>query len=263
MKWTKRLCIVAAAFILAGCGETDPINTSETYGGLPQRALTYNPKASAINTQLGVGYLQQGQMERAKMKLLLALKQDPNSSDGNGAMAYYYDRIGNAKEAEKYYRKAYELASSKGGASNNYGVFLCKHNRFKEADKYFKQAINDPQYIKTAEVYENMGLCALDVQQTAEAEEYFKQALVINNQLSDALFEMAKLEYGKGKYLEAEQYLRRYNSVTQPTPRSLWLDIQVAEKIGNKDLVASNALLLKHKYPKSKEYQEYKAAYKT
>lgn len=170
---------------LAACvpQSTEVNSVSINEEGIPLSVLKYNPKAASINAQLGIGYLQQGDVERAKTKLLIAEKQDPHSSEVASAMAYYYDTIGNAQEAERYYQQAYSWAKHKGDVANNYGVFLCRQKRYPEADRYFQKAIQDPNYVRTAQTYENMGLCHLLQNDKAGAKVYFSKAIRIDPQL--------------------------------------------------------------------------------
>lgn len=179
------LTSITLLLAVAGCAPSANDNTALTNdNGMPLSALSYNPKAAAINAQLGVGYLQQGDIERAKTKLLMAQKQDPRSSVVAAGMAYYYDTIGNSKEADYYYKRAYSLATEKGDAANNYGVFLCKKKDYAAAYTYFQKAIDDPNYVSTAQTYENLGLCHLAQNDTAAAKDYFLKALRIDPNLA-------------------------------------------------------------------------------
>ena len=47
-------------------------------------------RAAAINVQLGLEYLRQGNYPRAKAKLLAAQQQDDKSPDTSSALAYYF-----------------------------------------------------------------------------------------------------------------------------------------------------------------------------
>lgn len=261
MKGLLQMGFVCLLGLCAGCVSTSAppktVSNVDNYDGLPAKALAYNPKAAGINTELGLSYLSQGDEERAKDKLLLAQKQDPDSSDVKGAFAYYYDKIGNDKEAEKYYKSALSAAKSKGSSANNYGVFLCKEKRYNEADKYFLMAIADPQYVKTAEAYENMGLCAVDRGDKTAAKNYFTKALRVKPGLPTSLYEMADLNFSEDKYEVAQDYLDAYLKKSSPTAQSLWLGIRIADKMNNKDKEASQALMLQHSFPDSKEYQHY------
>ncbi len=193
---SRYLTSIMLLLAVAGC-VSQPNNDNAALtndNGIPLSALSYNPKAAAINAQLGVGYLQQGDIERAKTKLLMAQKQDPRSSIVAAGMAYYYDTIGNSKEADHYYKRAYALATEKGDAANNYGVFLCKKKDYAAAYIYFQKAIDDPNYVSTAQTYENLGLCHLEQNDVATARDYFLKALRIDPKLQTSLQQIAKID---------------------------------------------------------------------
>ncbi len=140
--------------------------------------------AAFINTNLGLYYLQSGNIEEAKEKLLLALKQNPKDCAANDAMAYFLERTGNLKDAERYYLRAIDLSLRNGvgiGASqNNYGTYLYRRNRFSEAMNYFVLATKDPNYLSLANAYKNAGLAALKLNDQAKSNEFFRKAKLNN-----------------------------------------------------------------------------------
>jgi len=152
------------------------LNACQTQSVVPNPF--YNPEAAAYNVQLGLSYLSQGNRQRAKEKLLKGLKQDPGSPSANDAMAYYLEITGDKENARKYYEKAMFLAHGKGASLNDYGAFLCRQGQYEDAEKYFKRAANDPDYINTALAYENAGFCALAKPDKTLAKYYFEKALM-------------------------------------------------------------------------------------
>lgn len=153
-----------------------------------------NPKASAYNVQLGLAYLQQGNRQRAKQKLLTALAEDPQSATANDALAYFFESIQDGQQADKYYQRAIQFAPASGAALNNYGTFLCRQARYQEANAYFLKAIADTQYLNTALAYENAGLCALAANHLQEARYYFKKALAEDPSLTRSSAELASIK---------------------------------------------------------------------
>ena len=57
--------------------------------------------AAAYNVQLGVAYMNQGDLERAKDKLDRALSQDPDNADVHSARATLFARLRNASKADE------------------------------------------------------------------------------------------------------------------------------------------------------------------
>lgn len=140
-------------------------------------------QTALLNVELGLGYLEQGQRARAKTKLTHAVTLAPNLAETQGAMAYFREMVGDTIEADRLHRQAIRMASHKGAVYNNYGAYLCRQARYLEADDAFQRALKDKNYARTAEVYENAGLCVLkssaelDAFVIAKAMHYFTQAL--------------------------------------------------------------------------------------
>jgi type IV pilus assembly protein PilF len=231
---------------------------STTQDQLPPDALTNNPTAATYNTQLGVAYLQQGDVSRAKSKLLLAQQQNPASPEVWDALAYYYQSTGDNTQADKYYIKAISLAPKNGSTLNNYGAFLCQQRRYKESVSYFIKATQDSSYINTAQAFENAGLCAEEIPDKAAAETYFTRALANNPSLPTSTLELGEINFDKGNFDLANRYLQRYNYLAKPTAESLWLDIRLAQHAGNTQQVAASAQQLKDNFPLSDQYKQAK-----
>ncbi len=176
-------------FLLSAC-HTETVTDSNT----PTTQTAVDPvKASKINMELGLSYLKQDNMPRAKQKLLLAFKQNP-SAQTYGALAYYYEKTGDIAEAEKNYVAAIAQNPEAGAPHNNYGAFLCRQKTYEAADIEFQKAITDPNYVNTASALENAGLCAMLSGNETKAEDYFTRALQQNPKLTLASQELAKIK---------------------------------------------------------------------
>lgn len=210
-------------------------------------------RASDLNSQLGLGYLKQGDFERAEKKLRRALKFNPDNVDAHHFMAELYRRLGEFDKAEKYYKNALELDPKSTIIQNNYGVFLCDHGDYDKAIAHFESILNDPFYREKAAAHENIGLCQLRQGKLHQAEDEFTQALKIDPKMANSIINMAQIRFDAGRKAEAYQYFRRYLQVAQHTPESLWLGILLEHGRGAKNTVASYKVLLKGKYPESKQ----------
>ena len=85
------------------------------------------------------------------------------------------------------------------------------------------------------------------------AESYFRSALENNPKIAVTLIQMAQLSYETPNYLSARAYLQRYLEVSSHTAKSLWLGINIERELGDKNALSSYTLLLKNKFPDSKE----------
>ncbi|MDR3491235.1 MAG: type IV pilus biogenesis/stability protein PilW [Gammaproteobacteria bacterium] len=188
---------------------------------------TPQTKTSRINTQLGMAYLQNNDMQRAKQKFLLALDQAPNSPEAWYSMAYFQEVTGNSAKANEAYLKAIQLAPTSGDVQNNYGTFLCRHNQYQNGIKHFLLAINDTRYLHTAGAYENAGLCALKIPDLHSAENYFNHAINQDPNMSTSLLELAKLNYHFGHYKEAKYQLEQFLLLSPANAQSNTLKMQL------------------------------------
>ena len=68
---------------------------------------------------------------------------------------------------------------------------------------------------------------------------------------------MAEIAYGKDRYERTRHYLDRYQAVSSHTPRSLWLGVRNAVKMGDLDKVASYGLKLEQMFPDSQQTENY------
>lgn len=212
-------------------------------------------QAARVNTQLGLGYMQAGQMERAWDRLNSAIEADPNYATAHNGIALVYDRLNEPVKAEEHFKRAIELNPTDSAAQTNYGVFLCEHGRIDEGEKHFIRAVENPLYGKPAIAYTNAGMCKLRSHDAAAAETYFRSALRADPRFAPALVNMSEVSFNRGEYLAARAYMQRYEEVSNHDSRSLWLGIRIEEKLGDKDAVSSLAMLLKANYPDSPETQ--------
>jgi type IV pilus assembly protein PilF len=214
-------------------------------------------KAALINVELGLGYLGQGQVARAKNKLTHAVKLAPELPETHSAMAHFQEMVGDNVEAEKSHKKSIKEASNKGAFYNNYGVFLCRQKRYKEADEIFQNALNDKDYDHSAEVYENAGICALKWPNNEKARTYLEAAVRRDPSRTNAMLELAGLNLNQGQIQKVNELLGRYKTVAEPSARSLWLGIQAAKANNDIESQETQILLLKNLFEDSPEYQSY------
>jgi len=176
--------LVFIYFSLQACVSSDKINNSHQ---------NLNQIAADDNVKLGLAYLQEGNTPRAKEKLLMAVEQAPRWAVAKDALGYFFEVTGDKKTAEKYYQQAIILSPYDGASLNNYGTFLCRDHRPVEAEKMFLKAAIIPDYLNTAEAYENAGLCALTIPDKNKAKIYFEKALQQEPQRKISARELEKL----------------------------------------------------------------------
>ena len=235
--------------LFAGCGGT---TVQEDTTGLAEQDV--NPVAK-MHTQLGVGYMREGKYDLAWDRLHKALEEAPDYSSAHSAMALLMERLNKPEQAETHFKKAVSLNPADSAAQNNYGAFLCKQGRYDEGEQRFLQALKNSLYNNPAGAYTNAGLCMNMAGDEVKAESYLRSALEINPRVAPALLAMSDISLDKERYLIARAYLQRYLEVGRHTPRSLWLGVRIERNLGDQNTAASYAMLLRSKYPDSREMQ--------
>lgn len=209
--------------------------------------------AASYNTELGVNYLRQGNLNEAKNKLDRALEQNPRSAQANFFAGLLYDRLGENKKSDSYYSRAVDLDPKNSEILNGYAVFLCRKGDRDKGEKLALEAAENPLY-KTPEVaLTNAGNCALDEGRATKAEQYFRRALKSQPNFTPALLQMAELELKASNWLPARAFLERYQQAARPSAASLWLGVRIELGLGNNVAAADYARRLKQDFPTADE----------
>lgn len=242
--------LLLTASLLVGCvstGNVDPMKTSEG-----------RDEARDAYTQLGIGYLQQGQTERAKVPLKKALELDASNADAHAALALVFQIEMEPKLADEHFRKAISQRGGDARLLNNYGSFLFEQQRYQEALDLYTKASQDSLYPERSRIFENLGLTSLQLKQRDQARAYFERSLRLNSRQPRALMEMAQLSYEDKQYVPARGYYENYMALAvEHDARSLLLGVRLAKIFEDRDNAASLGLQLKRLYPGTPEYQQY------
>ncbi len=245
-----RLVVTALALlsVLAGC-ETTPSKEAPTPRDGKAR------ENAQLQTQLGISYMRQGKLERALQRFQSAETVDPTYAPTQNALGLLYERLRQPQEAGRRYRRATELDPTFASARNNYGGWLCRTGEFAEAEAQFRAAAENPLYDVPHLALFNAGVCMQRKGDNAAAMKYFRRCLDRNPKFSQSLYALSALNLTEKNYLSARAYFQRYLEVGQHTPKTLWLGIRIERILGDKNAVSSYSMLLRRKYPDSKEAQ--------
>lgn len=248
--------IVRAGILLVFCGVLSACVSSGNTP--PLRTEEGRQQARDAYIQLGIGYLQQGITEQAKMPLQKALEIDPNSADAHAALALVFQNELEPELADQHYRKALSQGKSP-RIQNNYGGFLFEQGKFKEAYAQFSEASEDTMYSGRSRVFENMGLTALRLNNEEQAMQHFERSLRLNPQQPRALLEMGTLLFERQEYVPAQRYYEAFTQLSEHSARSLLLGARLAKVFQDRNQAASLGLQLKRLYPASAEYKQYQS----
>jgi len=244
------LVFVIAVICLAGC-------VSHSKSGKATGQIDKS-KSLELHVQLAQGYIDKGNRESARHHLRKASEIDKNSADVMEAMARLYQLEGEPALAEETFKKAIKRKKNFTLANNNYGVFLFGLKRYEEALVQFELAASDLDYDGRASALVNVGRTALSLGKNERAKAAFEHASILDKGIAEPHIELAAMSFQMQEYADAKKHLDRFQALGQQSARALLLGIRLERIFGNKDKEASYLLVLKNRFPYSKEYLEYK-----
>ncbi len=234
--------VVAAAVLLSACVSNEP-----------KAPETSPEEAARLNLQLGAQYLQRGDLNLARDKLLKAVEQDPKLVGAHLTLALVYERAGELDQASRHYREAVRLEPDDANVLNSYGGYMCRRNEREEGLRSFQKAATTPFYRTPEIAWTNAGVCARGIPDPVRAEAYFRRALEANSRYPEALLQMADLTLAEDRALASRAFLQRYEAVAPWGPDSLWLAVRVEETLGDRTAARSYARKLREEFPDSRE----------
>jgi type IV pilus assembly protein PilF len=189
---------------------------------------TKSQDAAVYNTQLGVQYMNQGDLSLAKEKLDRAVQQDPDSPSVHSARAMLYVRMREPDKADGEFRQALRLAPDDPSVINSYAVWLCQQGRTDEGVKRFNQAAQNALY-KTPEIaYTNAGVCQRAAKRDEEARANFTKALQMRPSFAEAAYQLATLQFDHKEFAAARAQIDGYLGAYPETADLLLLGVRVA-----------------------------------
>jgi len=254
------LAVFSLAGLLCGCAAGPTPGNSGKAELATASDQTAAQKRAEIRMQLAVGYYEQGQLPVALDEIKKALAADPGYVDAYGMRALIYMAMGEDELAEDNFQHALKLAPNQPDVNNNYGSFLCRHNRAADAFKFFDAALANRTYASPASAYNNAGACALRQKDYARAEQYLLPALKLAPDVPATNANLARIYYERRDYVRAGFFITRLSKIAKVeslTADVLWLAIKVQHKLGDTSAEQASATQLRRHHSASPEYAAY------
>lgn len=247
----RKISVAGCVFLLllSGCVSESTIVGNDR----PGQPRTDMKEAARTRMSLGLNYLQRGDNTQAKYNLEKAKQLAPDLADIDNALAYYYQQVGELEQAEDSYRDALRKDSNNADTYNNFGAFLCQHQKYQQAEELLLAAIKRPGYIRVADSYENLAFCSLEQKDYVKYHQYLKQSLQHNSNRSSALYNMAVMEYAMGNLAEAKKWQGRLHQLGQVSAEATLLRYIVAYYSGDITEQQTAEKFLLSVYPTSPE----------
>ena len=217
------LLIGVAALTLAACSSNSSTNRKKEKGD-----------ASNYNMQLGMAYLNQGDLGLAKEKLDRALAENPGDPNVHSAMAMLQDRLGHPELADREFKAALSLGPRSPDVLNNYAVYLCRTGRTDEGVKSFEEAAHNALYRTPEAAYTNAGVCLRGAKRDTQAAMSFQRALQAKPNFAEAAYQLADLDFQRGEVQDARETIDRFISAFEATPDLLLLGVRITRKQGDR-----------------------------
>ena len=236
---------LCALLLCQGCVSTSATGVSPTAAS--------SAGAAVANLNLGAAYLREGRLTLALARLDRALAHDPRLAEAHSAIAMVYDQLGDVDGARDHHRRAIRLAPDNPATANSFGVFLCRHERWSDAEPMFLAAAGSPRYRTPEVALTNAGICARNAGEDAKAFQYLRDALARNPMYPDGLLNMAALAFENNDLDEAQRFLGRHFDAAPENPQVAWLCFQVETGLGNRGNARRCASILREQFPESAE----------
>jgi type IV pilus assembly protein PilF len=235
---TSVLLVSAVVLTLAGCSSSS--NRAKKKGD-----------ASNYNMQLGMAYLNQGDLGLAKEKLDRAVAENPGDPNVHSAMAMLQDRLGHPDQADKEFKAALSLGPRSPDVLNNYAVMLCRTGRVDDGVKAFEEAAHNALYRTPEAAYTNAGVCLRGAKRDTQAAMSFRRALNVKPNFAEAAYQLADLDFRRGEIESARETVDRYIGAFEPTADLLLIGVQIARKQGDRMAEEKFARKLRMDFPSS------------
>jgi type IV pilus assembly protein PilF len=244
------MAVALAASALAACASRPRVISSIPDTPSPQPQLA---EAAKYEVELGVAYMERGELGVAQEKLQRALKEAPHNPNVHSALALLDERLGELDEADHEFHTALRLAPHDPDMSNNYAVYLCRTHRVDEGVRRLLDTARNPLYTTPEAAYTNAAVCLHSVHRDAEAETDLQRAIALRPGFAEATFQLANLEMLHGQLHDARAQIDRYIGTYSATPDLLQLGIRVAHALGDPVAQQNYERRLRADFPDSSE----------
>jgi len=207
--------------------------------------------ASNYNMQLGMAYLNQGDLGLAKEKLDRAVAENPGDPNVHSAMAMLQDRLGHPEQADKEFKAALNLGPRSPDVLNNYAVYLCRTGRTDEGVKSFEEAAHNALYRTPEAAYTNAGVCLRGAKRDTQAAMSFQRALQVKPNFAEAAYQLADLDFNRGEVPDARETVDKFIASFEATPELLLLGVRISRKQGDRVAEEKFARKLRLDFPAS------------
>jgi type IV pilus assembly protein PilF len=227
--WALKLGALVLVAALAGCKTTTTVTTTSDTAQASGASAEGDPhRRAAVRLQLAAGYYQKGELEVAIREANEASRLDPGLVGPYSLLGLIYMDLQQNSQAEDSFRHALQLNPKDPGVNNNFGWFLCRTRREREALTYFDRAAADRLYSTPAMALQNAGICLMQIGDNERAEKYLTRAFEADASSPVAKFQLAQLYLQTHRPDRAEFYYELLSKGVDANAQTLWLGTKIA-----------------------------------
>jgi type IV pilus assembly protein PilF len=217
--------------------------------GVPIAEPASDEEAARANLAVGIGYLQDNKPEFAIPALERSIELQPRSADAQSTIALAYDMTGDFELAEQHHRRAAQHAPSEPNTQNRYAVFLCRQNRWPDAEPHFESAVANMGRASPVSVLVNAGTCATSAGDLAAAEGQFRAALQVEPANVAALRGMVDVSIRGEDYLPARGFWQRLERAIPLEAQDLLSCYVIETSLGDQAAAGGCADRIRREFP--------------
>lgn len=241
--------------LLAGCTVAPP-QPPQPEAPQPSPPVVRDAATRAkAHTELGMAYYQGGRFEVAIEEGRKALAVDSGYAPAHNLLGLVHLYLQQTATAALHFQEAARLAPDDSEINNSYGWFLCTQKREKEGIQRLLKAAADPLYPLRTRPYTNAGLCARRLNDDRQAEQYFRDAVLLDGGNIQALYHLADIAYQRQDYAQAKQFVDTVVKRDDSSVEALWLALRIERQLGDRVAEARYANRIRRNHSGSKEYQ--------
>lgn len=258
MKGFAPLCCALVLASLAGCATTTTTTTGPVNEARPpasQQADDPDPDRRArVRLELAAAYFANNQPDVALPEVNRAIAANPNLGAGYNLRGLINAALGKDDAADSDFRRALAINPRDPDALQNYGWYLCQHNRHEEANVQFAVALALPQRRESARTWLAQGVCHARAGRLEDAEKALQRSYQMDPANPSTSVNLAEVLLRRGEADRARFHIRRINAnVNFVSAQTLWLAARIERKLGNASGVQELGKQLLNRFPETRE----------
>jgi type IV pilus assembly protein PilF len=244
--------LLGLALVTAACAPTSVVSKGGEDGYTASDTPLLRKRASN-RLQLAVLYFQDDKARFAMDEVKQAIAIDPDWYEPYWMRGLIQMQLNDLPAAELSFRKALSINPDSADLKHNYGVLLCKMQRYSEGLALFNAVLATPTYTQRVKTLAERGACQLANKQVAQAEASYMQATEIEPGNPVLSLKLAQLLYGDKDDKRAQFYVRTVNNSDKATAESLWLGVRIEHRLGNVESTEQLGAQLRKRFADSRE----------